>query len=83
MLSWIKNRYADRNTVIRALAHGMLSGLSIIFIGHLGFLVGPAIEAYQWKTDPAYDIKDGIFDLSEHWAGAILIGWAWILRLAL
>lgn len=79
MISYLKARYSDRNEALRALAHGMLSGLAVIFLGHLGFLVAPIIELYQWKTDPDYSIKDGLCDLSEHWLGGLLIGRAFLI----
>lgn len=80
------DRYKTYEQRVHASAHFMLTGLATAFFVRfsvLGFavaLVLPFIIEYsQSRSDPKYDIMDGIFDLCEHVAGGLIIGAAFWL----
>lgn len=83
MFSYIKQRYSDVNTRIRAYAHAMMDGLisgwlitQFGSLGFLGLLAGPILEIYQGKKDGGpRDWKDVTFDLLEHFIGGLAISY--------
>lgn len=77
MFTYVKARYADKYTRVRAMAHAAFSAdIMLVGLMKLGLLslvllaLGPSIEVYQSSTDKAYDLKDGICDAAEWIFGA-------------